>query len=158
INRNSYTFVFLDTNATVPPADLLANPNDPLFQANIPRREVTDPLFAEIASRIVYNSVTKRLGFLGRMTETEKALLLNLMVKNPDGSVVPVTFLDASVVEELYVKSQDVPQVPVDGFNVGGGGTFNIKAKAMDLGISQGIRSSGYAENTALAALTSRSA
>jgi hypothetical protein len=63
---------------------------------------------------------------------------------------------DATVIQDLFARSQDIPTSPLahNGLQIGGPGGFEITARNMDLGISAGIRSVGVQLNHALAAVS----
>lgn len=153
INRNVFTTI---TVAAAPNFSLF----DPLLNLIYP------PLTgaaAGIQNQFFYNETTKELTFQGRMTGEQLQALLTLRIRafdangqallTPDGEpvTVPAEFLSASVLQQLYAASQDVPTDPDTGYRLGGGGQFNITAHNMDLGATIGIVSQGPRANTALA-------
>jgi hypothetical protein len=88
------------------------------------------------------------------MSLGQRNALLNMTVKIPNGTSTAETFVDPSIINELYADSnKDVPSNPVDGIQVSGPGTLSIKAASMDLGTAQGIRTTGVAPPQANAAL-----
>lgn len=151
INRNEFT--------TVPVG---ARPNFGVF-------DLVYPPFAGAVAGVqnlfTYNATTGELSFQGRMTGDQLQALLNLRVRTfdqngfpiLDGNGEPVTapaeFASATVINQLYADSQDVPLNPDTGYRLGGGGTFDIRAQNLDLGATVGIVSQGPRANSALAEL-----
>ena len=168
-NRNEFTFV--DQLPPTEQPDFYAL----LFAVNAP----PVPFY--------FNPITRRLAMLGRLTDAEKTALLALQVKklvggqpvyddyghvvdwlggqpllDDQGNFVlepaPRTFLSAAILNDLQNRSQDVPQNPSDGYQVGGPGTFSVRAASVELGISKGIVSAGPKYNPALAGVATRGA
>ncbi len=120
---------------------------------------------AGVENLFSYNETTGLLTFQGRMTGEQLQALLNLRVRTFDSFGVPILdangepvtapaqFVSASVLQQLYADSQDVPLNPDTGYRIGGGGTFNFTAHNMDLGATVGIVSQGPRANSALATL-----
>jgi len=148
-NRNDYTIVNLDQT---PDFTLLQN--------------AIQPGYADIGSllqRFTYDPITHRLIFQSRMAATELQALTSLMdftydslgflVVDAAGQPVgtPVTFLPTSVLQQIYTDSQDIPSEPPAGYKVGGPGSFKIKARSVDLGVTEGIVSAGPSLNPSLA-------
>jgi filamentous hemagglutinin family protein len=115
----------------------------------------------------VYNPATLRFGFFGKMsTDLRNALEgpLQVILYGPDGTPLvqngklvtqTVSFVPASVIEDLYNRSQQVPNPnQKTGYYIAGPGQFNINAGSMDLGASDGIQSSGPNGPGYLTALT----
>jgi hypothetical protein len=152
-DRNYYTFVKLTGTALPPDFDLINLLVDEMLNP--------DPNARGLLSRFVYDSATQTLGFGGRMSAEDRTTLLNLHIRNPidlNGPPLPVTFVDPTAINELYTASQDVPTSPAAGFQVAGPGQFLIRGAAMDLGVSEGVISSGFGGNTALVPFTKRGA
>ncbi|HZV33283.1 MAG TPA: filamentous hemagglutinin N-terminal domain-containing protein [Verrucomicrobiae bacterium] len=107
----------------------------------------------------VYNPGSRQLGFGGQMssaTLTAMTGTLEAITYGADGLpevanghfvTHPVSFVPNSVIEQLYQESLAVPKTPLNGFQIGGPGQFNITAGSMNLGSSQGIESWGYGGN-----------
>jgi hypothetical protein len=130
--RSNYTFETLPASDAAPDLDLLA--------------EAADPSTSALADDFFYIASSRQLGFAGVMTLGEENALLNMLVKYSNGATTPETFVDPSIIKELYADSnKDVPTVPVDGIQVAGPGSLSIKASSMDLGTAQGIRTTGIA-------------
>lgn len=113
---------------------------------------------AELGRRLTYNPDTGKLGIQGRMLAGDLAFLLNPMVRKVDELgrtifdeqgepvLVPAIFTsDHAALQKLYDDSQNIPSsaVAFKGLQIGGSGEFNLAARNLDLGISQGIRSVG---------------
>ena len=151
-NRNDYTFVTLPPGVLPPDLELqnLAEPALPIS--------------------LFYDSATRQIGLRGRMSEDALAALLALQIRvidgvgnptfNPDGTLITVAaqLIPAAVAQELFEKSGDVPQRPPVGYQVGGGGKFEVRARNLDLGVTAGILSVGSAANAALGSLGSKGA
>jgi filamentous hemagglutinin family protein len=152
LNRNEFT--------SVPSA----KPNFGLFDPVL--NLVYPPLLggaAGVESRFSYNETTGELTFQGRMTGEQLQALLNLTVRAFDASGQPLflpngepqtvsaEFVSATVLQQLYALSQDVPLNSDTGYRLGGGGRFDLTANNMDLGATVGIVSQGPRANAALA-------
>lgn len=149
INRNEFT--------SVP----LATPPDPgVFDLVYP------PLpgaVAGVQNLLTYNAATRELVFQGRMTGDQLQALVNLRVRtfDPNGfpildasgepATAPAAFASEAALNQLYERSQDVPLNPDTGYRLGGPGTFDIRARNLDLGATVGIVSQGPRANHALA-------
>lgn len=103
----------------------------------------------------VYDPNTLRLGFKGPMSQALRAALegnLEIIEYGRDGVPVvenghfvtqKVSFVSASVIENLYASSQVIPAVSPLGYQIGGPGTFNVNASSIELGNTFGILSWG---------------
>jgi hypothetical protein len=135
---------------------------DPLPAALLNSSLSTDPAVSGLLS---YNAATGTLTFIGQMTSTDLAFLLNptqfvfnsagQQQFNPDGTPVtkPIN-LDATqqaALQQLYAASQSAT-LGDNGLALAGPGQFTISAASMDLGISGGI--SVLPPNSALAAVS----
>ncbi|HLH52081.1 MAG TPA: filamentous hemagglutinin N-terminal domain-containing protein [Verrucomicrobiae bacterium] len=103
----------------------------------------------------VYDPSTLRLGFKGPMSQAVRDAMegtIEVIQYGPDG--VPlvdnghfvtqkVSFVPASVIQNLFANSQNVPAVPPLGYQIGGPGTFNVTASSIELGNTFGILSWG---------------
>jgi filamentous hemagglutinin family protein len=79
---------------------------------------------------------------------------INPVTGNPVPDLAhPITFLDSTVIAALYQESRNTAPYPLEGYQVGGPGTFKITAGSLDLGDSPGIGSQGPANNVAVAHL-----
>jgi filamentous hemagglutinin family protein len=160
INRNEFTSVFSET-----PPDL--SYFDPLLDLIYPP---LDGNVAGLESRIFYNPTTRMVTFQGRMTGAQLQTLLNLSVRVLDANGLPVLLpngepatrtvqvLSPEVANQLFAASQDIPQNPDTGYRLGGGGTFDLRARNLDLGATVGIVSQGPRANPALAKRFTRGA
>ncbi len=129
----------------------------------------------------LYNPLTRRLIFQGRMTFDQLQGLQHLQVPvvNSFGEPVlvdslgqpvpvdlqgrpladgvplltPARFVDDAVIRSLYDRSQDVPLQSGTGYLVSGPGKLTISARNVDLGDTPGIASRGPADNPTLALL-----
>ncbi|MBI3870617.1 MAG: filamentous hemagglutinin N-terminal domain-containing protein [Verrucomicrobia bacterium] len=158
VNRNDWTFAF---PGDVPDMDLLATAVDP------PNSQIT---LDGVKNKFVYTPTTGRLAFQGRMSTLELAYLSDLHFKTFgfDGKpviddsgnfvTVPGVFLPAPLLQDIYARSQDVPDRRSQGYQIGGPGRLEVSARHMDLGITEGIVSLGPAVNTRLAEISSRGA
>ncbi|MFO1488229.1 MAG: filamentous hemagglutinin N-terminal domain-containing protein [Verrucomicrobiota bacterium] len=120
---------------------------------------------AEVAAKLRYDAATDTLTFIGQMSPTELAFLLNpSKVKfDADGQVirdasgnpvtVPVTLntVQLAAIQKLYDDSQSA-SLGDNGLALAGPGHFNVTARNVDLGISGGI--SVKAPDAALAAIS----
>lgn len=153
INRNEFTSV-----------PLAAKPDFSAFELGLIFPPLTGAL-AGLESKFFYNAVTKALTFQGRMTGDELRLLLNtpvivfdaagqpVMKPNGEPETRLVATLPPDVANALYTASQDVPLNSDTGYRIGGGGTFDVRARNLDLGATIGIVSQGPRGNAALAKL-----
>lgn len=125
--------------------------------------------FSELLNRLTYNAAAGTLTLQGQMNTQEKEALFNLLIQviGPDGRPEvnaqgnPVTQIvhilnpnNAGVVaaiSTLQKESQGVPNIPSDGYALGGPGTLKINANNLDLGATEGIQSVGPLFNNALA-------
>lgn len=148
-NRSDFTSV---TVGTAPDFAVLAVAYPPLSGA-----------LSTLASQFYYDASTKTLTFQGRMTTGQLQALLTLTVQvydahgqpvldaNGNPMTKPAQFVSVSALQSLYAASQNVPSDPDSGYRIGGSGSFNVTAAALDLGATAGIVSEGPAENAALA-------
>ena len=158
INRNEWTFAF---PTEVPDFDSLATVVD---LGNSP---VT---LDAVKNKFVYTPTTGRLAFQGRMSSLELAYLSDLHFKTfgPDGLALideagnfitaPGVFLPPAILQDLYGRSQDIPDRRSQGYQIGGPGRLELSARAIDLGITEGIVSLGPAVNPKLTEISSRGA
>ncbi|MBX3733060.1 MAG: filamentous hemagglutinin N-terminal domain-containing protein [Verrucomicrobiae bacterium] len=119
---------------------------------------------------LFYDEKNQVITYQGRMSGSQRETLLKLPVQVFDANGQPVflpngepqtqfvEFLPADVVEALYVQSQDVPLNPDTGYRIGGGGSFDLTARNLDLGATAGIVSYGPRANAALANYFTRGA
>jgi filamentous hemagglutinin family protein len=153
INRNEFTSVPLATK-----------PDFSAFELGLIFPPLTGAL-AGLESKFFYDAKTKALTFQGRMTGDELQLLLNTPVIVFDSAGQPVVkpngepetrlvaTLPRDIANQLYAASQDVPLNSDTGYRIGGGGTFDVRARNLDLGATVGLVSQGPRGNPALAAL-----
>ena len=157
LNRVPYTF--FEALATPPDFDVFSR---------------AIPTFAN--NPFLYNPVTHRLIFQGRMSFDQAQAYQNIRVPVLDGlgnpvpvldalgnpvfdssgavyQTTPAAFLPGSVINNLYTRSQDVPQQSGSGYSVAGPGRLVISARNADLGDTPGIVSKGPADNLAVAGL-----
>ena len=133
----------------------------------LPNKNVFDEKFtvnALLGNKLVLDSKTHQLSFIGKMTEAERDFLLSPQVKQYDSRgnllvdalgnpiLATVSYLDAAKVQALYANSQDIPSSAntLRGIQMGGPGKLIIGAHNVDLGITEGIRSRGTLNNVAL--------
>jgi filamentous hemagglutinin family protein len=148
LNRSDFTSV---TVSTAPDLGLLA-------------QDYSDPSFgSSLLSLLHYDPATQLLTFQGPMTTAQLAALTSLTIQvldaygNPevDSSGNPVTttvsILAPATANALFQASQNIPQTTSTGYLIGGGGTFNVNARNLDLGTTLGIQSVGPLNNPALA-------
>lgn len=153
INRNEFT--------TVP---LATKPDFSAFELGLIYPPPVGSL-SGLENLFSYDAARQTLTFQGRMTGEQLQFLLNLPVQvfNSSGQPVfqpngePVTqnvqVLPPDVAQALYDLSQDVPLNADTGYRLGGGGSFDITARNLDLGATAGIVSQGPRGNSALAQL-----
>lgn len=158
INRNEFTTVPLATKPDFSP-----------FELGLIYPPPTGSL-SGLETLFSYDAVRQTLTFQGRMTGEQLQFLINLPVQvfNSAGQPVfqangePVTqtvqVLPPDVAQALYDLSQDVPLNADTGYRLGGGGSFDITARNLDLGATAGIVSQGPRANPALAQLFTRGA
>ena len=148
-SRSEYTFVDLDVAPTF--------------------RALENAFPNPLSLNFTYDAETRQLGYGGRMTLDVLEGLLKLQNYVVDYTLDPVngtrlfdalgqplvqpaTFTGESVLRALYDRSQDIFGRSA-GYQLGGPGAFEIKARDIDLGMSEGILSRGPEENPALARL-----
>jgi hypothetical protein len=165
-NRNYYSFVSMGSQ--------VAEPDLTLFDIAVPDPGSQLPAVSQVARKVFYNTVTRSLGYVGRMTPDEEKALLTMKVKtfNTDfGLMIPIvdpvtgdfiteskTFTDPATIHQLYLATQDVPNQRSLGYQINGPGKFKISAGNMDLGITDGVLSLGIAQNPALQPMTASGA
>jgi filamentous hemagglutinin family protein len=128
----------------------------------------TDPrqaVYSTVASRLTWDPETRKLGFQGIMTESDRQALLHPLVYDLDvlggriadgqGGFVTHTAqftTDTAAINLLFANTQDVPSSPLarNGLQIGGPGRFEFKGRNLDLGASSGIRTTGPLLNIAL--------
>jgi hypothetical protein len=123
-----------------------------------------DPSFGvALLSLLHYDPTTQTLTFQGRMSPDQLAALESLTYRKADANGVPaadplgnpitatVSILDSATANALFLASQSVPQSQSTGYLIGGGGTFNLNARNLNLGDTLGIQSVGPLNNPALA-------
>ena len=155
-NRNDWTFNLLNT-----PPDFAA-----LINAVEPPNSIVN--FGVLRGKLAYNEQLGRIGFQGRMSGGELAALLSLRVRTFDANGRPIrdangefvtvagAVADEAVIRDLYNRSLDVPNQSAQGYQIGGPGLFQISARNLDLGITEGIVSHGPGLNHLLSPLSSR--
>jgi filamentous hemagglutinin family protein len=150
------------SSVTVPTA-----PNLSIFDP-----DVTGNPLIPLSGALSYNAATHQLTFTGRMTADELTFLLNptVVVVDQYGHIVygadglpetqPVTFESASIINQLYNESLQVPSFSVTGGGIlfGGPGNFIVSANNMNLGVTEGIRTVLGALNPDLGLLYSQGA
>ncbi len=137
---------------------------------------LTDPTLSlnpTLGNRLRYDPATHQLGLQNVMNQADLDFLLHpeVYVVNPitgqrevDGQgnplIAPATFsTDTATLQQLFAGSQDIPiasnaGLRQNGLQLGGPGRFDLSARNMDLGMSEGIRSLGPLNNPALGALS----
>lgn len=178
-SRPSFTYVTLNQDIqTVPLTDLPPNTInnwqtlltlavDPVRAASLKIPASIDPsqyqtfvngllLFGNsLQSSIFYDSATKRLIYLGQMTQETKNILsqpLTVVRYGPDGNPLvdasghlvtdTINWVSGSSIQQLYADSQNaVPKGSLSGYMVGGTGNFSINADSISLGGAYGILS-----------------
>jgi hypothetical protein len=119
-----------------------------------------------VQNLFTYNAATGEITFQGHMTDNQLQALQHLEVRTFDNNGLPnfdpitkepatehADFISAAALQQLFDKSQDVPEDPDTGYRLGGGGTFDIRAHNLDLGATAGIVSQGPRANAGLAQL-----
>ncbi len=158
-SRNYYSFVALDSGTPEPDFTVFERAAIPSEQEGV--SPTANSSVAALARRFTYNAETRTLGVAGKLTASDRGLLQQILVFNPDNFAappVPALFADAAALDRLVKASEDVPLVPLEGFEIGGPGNLSISARSMDLGLSRGIISHGPSQNPALIAHTPRGA
>ena len=173
---STYNFGFLGQNLSRSQTTSIAVGGDINYRGDLTSVALTAPLppalfnpglsgNPEVAGKLRYDAATGLLSFIGPMSATELAFLLNPARVVLDASGQPV--LDASgqpvttplaltaqqqaAIQQLYTASQTAT-LGDQGLAVAGPGRFSVSARNMDLGISGGI--SVLAPNSALAAIS----
>jgi trimeric autotransporter adhesin len=153
-SANSYTFYTL-------PAGVMAPDFSLLFSG-------TPPVVASVA--LSYDPKNNVVAARGPMSSAQLAGLLNLQVQEFDnfgnpvldqhGSPVftPYQILPPDFLQQIYAGSQNSAVTANAGIQVGGPGKLKVNASSIDLGLSQGIVSSGAGLNPALGKYTPRGA
>lgn len=154
-NHNDYAFYYYPVD-TPPDLTVFANA---VLPADSPIN------ISVLAGKFVYNETLHRLGFKGIMTGNERKALLEMQVRtfdflgrvirDEDGNFVtaPATVVDPAVINALYNESLKIPNQPSQGYQIGGPGTFRIRAHNLDLGMTEGIVSYGPGRNASLVQL-----
>ncbi len=158
-SRNYYSFVALDVSAPAPDFTVFERAAIPAEQEGV--AATADSAIAALSRLFTYNPETRMLGVAGKLSASTRDLLLGIRVFNPDNfaaAPVPALFVDAATLDRLVKASEDVPLVPLEGFEINGPGKLSISARSMDLGLSRGIISHGPSQNPALIPLTPRGA
>lgn len=149
-NRNDWTFAY--PNAL---PDFAV-----LFRAVLPPNSVIN--LASLRAKIVYNETLGRLGFQGRMSAGELAALTGLLQRKLDEYGAPMSdgageplyehadFVSQALLQDLFERSQDIPNNTPEGYQVSGPGRLEIRADNLDLGITEGIVSHGPGLNPLL--------
>lgn len=147
----------------------------------LPTQMFTDSADVSVTSKLRYDATTGKLIFVGVMSPSDLAFLLNpsvlvldkngnpvtqpaldangnpILDANGNPTTVPVTtplVLDATqkgMISQLYTASQSA-SLGDQGLALAGPGYFNVSANSMDLGVSGGIRV--LAPDAALAAIS----
>lgn len=143
-NRSQYTFVPLLPEEKAPNLDLLQQ-----------SCQVID-------ARLAYDPTTKSVVLRGRLTDDQAAQLKSFGITGFDSAgqliCTPTELLTPRVVAALLSESADITDIPQLGYQVAGPGKLFVKARSIDLGVSQGIVSKGAQENPALALTSSKGA
>ena len=119
-------------------------------------------LAANLAGRMFYNSTTRQLTIQGAVTQDVIDLLQSLPIRvyengqpvyNSDGSpkTATVSVLDPATIASLkaeYALLGPISTTRDSGYLIGGGGTFQINARKIDLGTTLGIQSLGVSYDT----------
>ena len=156
-----------ETTSIIVDGDIRSRGNRTSVEEVTPNKTVFDEKYtvnALLGNKLVFDSKTHQLSFIGKMTETERDFLLNPQVRQYDsrGNLIvdalgdpilaSVSYLDSAKVLALYQNSQDIPSSAnaLRGIQVGGPGRLVVGAHNVDLGITEGIRSRGTLNNPAL--------
>lgn len=138
---------------------------------------LSDPvqsLRPELGSRFSFDPLTHRVGVQGILTAADLSFLraptryvvdpvTQRPILGPDGyPLVEATRFtaDLAALERLASRTRDIPTsgLAFAGLQVGGPGRFDIRARNLDLGISQGIRSVGLLKNPYLVGISPKGA
>jgi hypothetical protein len=120
-----------------------------------------------LLSELHYDPATQTLTFQGVMNSQQLAALTSLTIRVVDANGFPevdssgnpvtttVSILDPATANALFQASQgslNPSSAPGgSGYYIGGGGTFDVNARKLDLGSTTGIQSVGPLNNPALA-------
>src|SRR5262249_15652687 len=114
-----------------------------------------------LGANLSYDPITGILTLKGVLTKEQRDFLLNPYVQKTDfygnrvydehgnPETVSATFTkDSNAIKALFTDSQDVPPSQgYGGIQIGGPGTYYLKARNMDLAVTEGIRSIGPQSN-----------
>jgi filamentous hemagglutinin family protein len=173
---NAYNFGFLGQNLSRSQTTSIAVGGDITYRGDLTSVSLADPLPAalfntvlsadsEAIGKLSYNATTGALTFVGQMSSTELAFLLNpaQIVLNPLGQPIldangqpvtkpiPLDPAQQAAIQSLYTQSQSAT-LGDQGLAVAGPGKFSVGARNIDLGISGGI--SVLTPDSALAAIS----
>ncbi len=171
---NTYNFGFLGRNLSAAQTTSINVAGDITYRGNLTSVPVPDPLPTTlftlsgnpaVTDKLRYDPTTGELTFIGVMSSTDLAFLLNptvivlessgLPLLNADGTPVtaPLALSTAqqSIIQQLYTASQNAT-LGDQGLALAGPGNFSITAQNIDLGISGGA--SVLAPDAALAAIS----
>lgn len=163
VKGDTYNFGYLGQNLREKDTTSIEIGGDVTFRGNLTTIKVLDALPSEVfnpavssnpdlARKLRWSPDTGTLSFLGQMTSREKAFLENPTVialnelgrpafdENGVQLTAPLAISQAQrdAFDRLYLESQSA-SLGDQGLAVSGPGSFNIKARSMDLGISGGI-------------------
>jgi len=172
---NSYNFVFLGQNLSPSQNTTITVDGTLTYRGDLSTVALPTPLPAalfsptlsgdpELAGKLLYDATTGVLTFVGQMSASELAFLLNpteavlsggqpVLGANGQPETAPLTLTTAqqAAVQQLYVATQTAT-LGDSGLALGGPGKFTITAPYIDLGVSGGV--SVLPPNSALAAIS----
>ncbi|MFO1475627.1 MAG: filamentous hemagglutinin N-terminal domain-containing protein [Verrucomicrobiota bacterium] len=160
---NTYNFGFVGRNLSPSQTTSIQVAGDITYRGNLTSINISEPLppvllnpslssQPDIVAHLRYDPATGTLTFIGQMSSTQLAFLLNPseLVIGPDGQPViddagnPVTVpvalnsTQSAAIQQLYTASQSA-SLGDHGLALAGPGQFNITARNIDLGVSGGI-------------------
>jgi filamentous hemagglutinin family protein len=155
VGGGTYNFGFQGRNLSASQTTSINVAGDITYRGDLTSVPLSDPLptqlfnpalseDADVAARISYNATTGTLTFIGQMTATEEAFLLNPSYTTVNAHGQPVTTqvtlsaAQQAAIEQLYAATQNA-SLADQGLMLSGPGKFNISAHDIDLGISGGI-------------------
>lgn len=175
VGGSTYNFGFLGRNLSSSQTTTINVVGDITYRGNLTSVPTTEPLPGTlftlsgntlVTDKLRYDATTGELTFIGVMSATDLAFLLNptvialepgsgLPVVDADGNPVTkpltLTTTQQAEIQQLYAASQSAT-LGDQGLALAGPGKFNITANNIDLGISGGI--TVIAPDAALAAIS----
>lgn len=161
VGGNTYNFGFSGRNLSPSQTTLIKVTGDITYRGNLTSVALADPLPAALlsdsalpatTSKLRYDAASGELTFIGVMSPTDLAFLLDpsVVVRDSSGQVVTdadgnpqtkkitLSAAQLAALNELYATTQDAT-LGDSGLLLAGPGKFNVNAQNIELGISGGI-------------------